>query len=337
MKLRLALLGRHSNRTPLAYPAYQALCAPWIEFVDNPESADIILFSALKNIREEAGKLAALQRRQCLPELVVISEEPLWDLIWEQEVFKPTQQVECKGFTASVRVFNHFTSNLFCFDRLPYFITSDDAFFARYASLFRRNARLTAEDWQGLWRNSDINAAFYLERRDDEKYDRAFPDQQIYGLCRYRSMLAEQFDRPGVVRAGLGWASKRRQSLPDWHLDKLAALDRRVRFVSALENTHQQDYITEKFFDAFASGGIPLYWASELHRANQLVEPDSFVNLYGLSVDEACARMDGFTATQEFAESYCKTQQRLADLFSNPEVLRLERIGMIDRLFHALV
>ena len=337
MKLRLALLGRHSNRTPLAYPAYQALSAPWIEFVDNPESADIILFSALKNIREEAAKLAAMQRRQCLPELVVISEEPLWDLIWEQEVFNTTVQVECEGFSAAVSVFNHFTSDLYRFDRLPYFVTSDDTFFARYASLFHRNASMTAADWKSLWRNAQINAAFYLERRDDEEYDRAFPKQHIYGLCRYRSLLAEEFEQSEVLRVGKGWGANPRQLLPDWHLDKLAALDRRVRFVSALENTHQQQYITEKFFDAFAVGGIPLYWADGPHRAHELVEHGSFLNLYDLPVAEACERMNDFSESIEFSESYCKTQKRLANLFANTEVLRFERISMIERILHALV
>ncbi len=338
MKLRLALTGKRSHRTPLAYPAYQALCAPWIEFVDRPDSADIAVFSCLKDIREHADTLRALQNQQRLPKLVVVSEEPYWDLIWEQNVFNSIEPLEHNGFSAQVQVLNHFTSELFHFRQLPYFVTSEDSFSARYASMFRRNAQLTAADWQDHWLSTDLQAAFYLERRDHEKYDRRFPDKHVYGLCRYRTLLAQDYKRPAVLRVGRGWgAKKRRQLLPDWHLDKLSALDRRVRFVSALENTHQYNYITEKLFDAFAVGGIPLYWANAAHRVHELVEPESFVNLYDLSVQDASSRLDDFSLTDEFAESYKKTQQRLADLFSTPENLRHERMELIERLIHALV
>lgn len=140
-----------------------------------------------------------------------------------------------------------------------------------------------------------------------------------------------------MVRVGLGWgSSNRRQSLPDWHLDKLTALNHRALFISAIENTHQVNYITEKLFDALACGGIPLYWASDEHRSNKFVESGAYVNLYGLSVDDACSLMNDFSATMEFAESYQESQKRLADLFCNSEILQTERMRFVGRLFNAL-
>ena len=65
-----------------------------------------------------------------------------------------------------------------------------------------------------------------------------------------------------VIREGKGWHSDQpRQSLPDWHLDKLVQLDRQSLFVSALENTLVDHYLTEKIFDAYAVLSVPLYAA----------------------------------------------------------------------------
>src|SRR5690606_28792712 len=133
------------------------------------------------------------------------------------------------------------------FETIPYFVTTTDDFFVRYARMFRRNAAMTPEAVLDHWRRAPIRAAFFAERRHGAQYDFREPAEDLEGLCAYRTRLAEAMEGEGVLRVGKGWAPRaaRRQDLPDWHLDKLATLDRRAYVVSGIENTHFRDYITE--------------------------------------------------------------------------------------------
>ncbi|MBR9865383.1 MAG: hypothetical protein GYB24_18305, partial [Rhodobacteraceae bacterium] len=133
---------------------------------------------------------------------------------------------------------------------------------------------------------------------------------------------------------GLGWRKGgRRQALADWHLDKLQELDGRCRFVSALENTHQPAYLTEKFFDAFAVGGVPLYYASDSHRVHRCVPAGGWVNLFGQTPEEAVETIDSFAFDAAFYEAYTETQARLAETFGSPRALLADR----DRFCAALI
>ena len=110
---------------------------------------------------------------------------------------------------------------------------------------------------------------------------------------------------PGTLREGQGWRpGAKRQALPDWHLDKIAALDMRCKVVSAYENTHQNAYISEKIFDAFVTGGVPTYYAGPNHRVHDLVPEAAMINTYGLSAKEAAAKIAGFTPDLAFAEAW---------------------------------
>ena len=336
-KRRYSVVGSHANRMPLAYAAYQTYFAKNLTHAANFADADVILISYIKDLEQfDAAQLQLVQDGK--KTVVVLSEEPFWDVNWGGN-FTHTHDVAAlpDGSIGYCNI-NHLTSDVFNFDRLPYFITTEDHYFVRYCQLFQRNTVMTPAQWAAKWRDAEIDCALIAEKRLGEKFDLSFAQLDIFGLCRLRSLLAQHyFGSSNSLVAGMGWSkAPKRQRLPDWHLDKLALLDGRCRLVSALENTHVNNYLTEKLFDAFAVGAIPIYYAGPEHRVWDLVEPGSFINLYGLSAQQAIAHIAAFTVTDDFIRAYCATQQRLAALFRQPELLHQERSRVAAEVVRAL-
>ena len=335
-RLRICLMGRHAHRTPLAYAPYRALLAGRLVYVDKPDLADLVIFAFDLDIRENAAALLSLRRRRPDVRLVLFSEEPLWDTAWRP--FDPDyrQSLTVDGDIINYTFLCHANCDVFAFERIPYYVTTDDRFFIEYGRLLTRNASEKAPEIAERWANAPISAAFVAERRTGQEHAVNLPAYQIWGLGAYRSDLAEAVTLPGVLRMGHGWSDQRRQALPDWRLDKLSMLDRRARIVSALENTHQKNYVTEKIFDAFAVGSRPLYYAGPEHSVWRLTPPDAFLNLYGLTVEESVIRIERDSTGVIEIDAYRDAQFTLARLFGDTEALGLERRRIADAIVAAL-
>lgn len=335
---RIHLFGRHGHRTPMAYGPYRRLFASEVDFVDDIWQADIVVTGFDIDLRTSAEALSAKLKVRPEMQFQVMSEEPLWDTVWSSVMTGHTGSAGPVDLPVSYAVANHLNSSIFEFERLPYFITTDDKFFLRYANQFRRNAKMSASDILASWRRAPLRAAFYAEKRIDERYDVNRPDLGLRGLCAYRSRVAERVGRGEIERVGHGWsaASVRRQALADWHLDKLATLDGKAMIVSGLENTHLRDYITEKIFDAFAVLAVPIYFAGPDHRVHELCPQGGFLNLWGRDEDEAARLIDEFEPDIAFAEAYLATQRALARLFADPETLNRERARVAAGVLMAL-
>jgi hypothetical protein len=323
---KICLFGNHAKRTPFAYPEYRKLFQKHFEYTQNPGEADFLISGFLKDFRDNAGEIERICSINPDIKLVVLSEEPLWDTVWSGNFFAKYAEMCVGDYNLPYTALNHCTTKIYDFEKFPYFLTTNDDFFARYANLFSRNRKYTTSEIRSIWKNASIKAAFYAESRQDVKYNITFPDQDIVGLCTYRTEVAKEIQGDGVLRVGQGWGtSSKRQSLPDWHLDKLAALDRNSFLVSGLENTHQRQYVTEKIFDAFAVLAIPLYYASPLHSITRLLPKGTYINLFGLFVNEAIEKIASFQPDIEFIEHYSEAQSCLAETFSNPSIYIRER------------
>lgn len=335
-KIQISLQGKHSNRTPLSYPAYKELFTPYIDYTANSTHKSICVTGFDIDFRD--SQIVSQGRDKLEKNPVVISEEPLWDTVWATAFDSDAVKMEIDGQSLIYTALNHMTSPIFAFDKLPYFITTENHYFVRYANLFKRNAELTPTEILTVWNNARWKFAFFAERREEPRYDFSRPNEDLYGLSAYRTRIADGFSGNDALRCGKGWnETGPRQALPDWHLDKLASLDGNSFVVSGLENTHQQHYITEKIFDAFACLGVPLYFASPNHRVHDLVPSDTFINLFGLKSDDAIAKVKSFTPDLVFAEAYLETQKRLSKLFSDPQTLIKERNRVVDETVAALI
>ncbi|OED45824.1 hypothetical protein AB838_22145 [Rhodobacteraceae bacterium (ex Bugula neritina AB1)] len=324
--VRVCLTGKHANRTPLAYAPFQSLVRDRITLAENLQDADIMLTGFSADLREMAPALQAAQQQNPDLQLAVLSEEPLWDSIWNNDLMSRHQQMEAGGPVLDYHVFNHSNSAIFDFETIPYFLLTRTGFAARYALGLARHARLSPAALLQHWRAAPVPAAFYAEVRDTAAYSRVWPEQQVEGLSVYRTDVARLTELPGSLREGRGWRpGAKRQALADWHLDKLAALDMRSRVIAAYENTHQHAYISEKLFDAFLAGGMPVYYAGPGHRVHELVPEAAMINTFGLDAAEAAARITAFSPDWACAEAWLETAHQLQARFSNLEAIAHER------------
>lgn len=333
MTFRFALLGRRSHRTPLSYIAYQRLLAPTFQKVDAFRSPDFLVFGHPDDIQEEIDSVNRSRRFNPNVKLVVLSEEPFWDLTLVKSVDFLSRKGQITNGELEFWYLNHETSNVFHFQKLPYYLTTDDQFVARYRHLMSQYCHQSAKITLTRWKSARHQAAFFAEKRTNSKFDKSIESLDLYGLSRFRSMLTYHYDAPGTLKVGRGWTKGgvKRQALPDWHLDKLATLAGRSKFVSALENTHQRHYISEKLFDAYAVGGIPLYYASPAHRVHELVPYSSFVNLFGMTVEDASAEISGISLSCEFAERYLEDLRFILTLLTG-DALILERTNVLAKI-----
>ena len=322
--LRVACLGRHAHRMPLAYPV---LAPEWEGRIalSDPATADLILFAH----PQDPGTLTAAVAGT-LPgrTLALLSEEPFWDSLFSPDPLATAVTLPV-AHLGPVRLhqINHHTSPIFAFDRLPYQPLTEPRFAAAYARLFARNAALVPADWQAAFAGRPLQAAFMAERRPEPFHDLALPRGDVVGLCAWRTRLAEGYATGQVARFGASWqGGPTRFDLTDWHADKLVQLDKQARLISAVENTHQPAYLSEKLFDAFACGGRPVYLASPGHRAHDLGLPAAaWINLWSLTSAEAPAVLDAAPWDAAFLDAYARAQVRLAALWTDADLIAAER------------
>ena len=335
--LKICLFGRHANRTPLSYAPFQRSAGTRISFVDDMMLADIVMTGFNIDIRENAEQFEKLANTRKAPKVVVLSEEPLWDSIWSDGFTERTRKIKCGDTELTYSFLNHSNTSIFDFEKIPYFLLTSEDYISRYGLLIARHAHISPRKLLEHWKTAPLSAAFFAEVREGDLYSKTFKEQDVYGLSSYRTDVARKVDLPNVLREGKGWnGDVRRQALPDWHMDKLAALDMKVRIASSFENTHQNSYVSEKIFDAFVVGAIPTYYAGPSHRIFSLVPEDCMINTFGMTADQAASKIQSFAPDIELAESWLKTAQRLQSLFtSNATVLR-ERQRVTDAIMGEL-
>lgn len=324
--VRLYRAGRHAHRTPFAYDILAPLWEEQVVVQDRPEGADLVVFAHPNDPLElDASTAMALQGGA---RGVLFSEEPFWDSLFSPDLTASHVTLPA-GHLGEIRMaqVNHHTSAVFDWRHLPYYLLSQQGMIARLAERVRRNAALTPADWQAAFEARPARVAFMAERRPERFHDIHLPCADLVGLCAWRTRLALAVETGPILRLGASWeGGPTRFELEDWHADKLARLEGQVQILSGLENTHQPAYLSEKLFDAFACGAVPLYVASPGHSIHQLDLPEhSWINLWGLDEDEARARVDGWQIGPEAAAALAEAQSGLARRFADSAAIAAER------------
>ncbi len=333
--IRIYLSGRHSQRTPLSYTWLSSLWEGRIQKVDKPVDADICVFAHCLDVADAPVEVVEEWRLRGLP-IVWLSEEPFWDTIWGRNPMSEQIIVDTEHGALPVVQLNHQTCEIFHFDRLPYYLLTNPRFLSTYRRLFTRNASRSQAEWRDHFVSRPIDISFMFERRPETYHDVFLAEGDVYGLCAWRTRLAELQYVSKVERLGASWGvGKSRFELRNWHEDKIIQLDGRARNIAAFENTHQPDYITEKIFDAFACGSRPLYFASPDHRLHEFGLPqESWKNLFDPHL--ALPDVDTLNApdSKDFFEAYAAAQKQLSDLVKE-EVEAAERNRLRKAVFDA--
>lgn len=332
------MTGPHAKRTPFAYPALAPLWADFAQLTQTPEAADLYVFAHPGDVANAPRALIDDWRVRRRP-VVILSEEPFWDTIWGRRPLARHRVLETRFGALPVVQLNHHTSAIFEFNRIPYYLLSDHRFANTYGARFHRNAQITPSEWQARFKARKADLTFMFERRPEPHHNMRWPDGGIIGLCAWRTELALACKRGTIERLGQSWQGGRtRFEIPNWHLDKITRLDNRTRILGAFENTHQPGYITEKLFDAFACGALPLYFAAPDHRVHDLGLPaDAWVNLFDLDARTAAIRVDAIRFTPERFRAYAQAQAMLAQLFGTPGNWLAERKRLARALHHELI
>jgi hypothetical protein len=270
--------------------------------------------------------------------VVILSEEPFWDTLWGLRPLDRHRVIDTAHGALPVIQLNHQTSEIFAFDRIPYYLLTNHRFATTYMARFRRNRVLTPEAWRDRFAARVVDVSFMFERRPEPHHSMRWLGAELFGLCAWRTELAEACTTGRVERLGRSWqGGPSRFELEDWYLDKMARMNGRARIAGALENTHHPHYLSEKIFDAFANGALPLYWAGPGHRVHEFGLPvESWMNLHGLAPREAADQVNALAASPDWPiavfEDYAEAQARLAALFCNTSLWAAER----DRLASAV-
>lgn len=333
-RIKIFKHGAHAQRTPLSYLALAPLFEDFIELVDRPGRADIYIFAHSLDVEAAPREMVEDWRRRRRP-VVILSEEPFWDTLWGRRPLARKRVLHSKYGALPVLQLNHHTSSIFRFDHIPYYLLTNHRFANTYSARFARNALLSPAEWQAEFAARTTDLSFMFERRPEDFHNICWPEGGIVGLCAWRTAVAEACTKGRVERLGASWqGGPRRFELDNWYLDKMVRLDRRARMLAAFENTHQPNYITEKLFDAFACGSLPLYFAGPEHRIHEFGLPNAaWVNLFGLEVADASSRIEGLGFPLEFFDAYAEAQRSLEQLFCSTGVWISER----QRLRHALL
>src|SRR5687768_668792 len=133
---RYCLSGKLWNRTPLAYPAYQFLLGhqglALGEAITLEQGPDVLIFTHAYDIAAASDQIAKAKKINPSIKIVLFSEEPFWDSVWGGDFYKPIQKIDVHGQSIDCHVINHVTSDVFAFDKIPYFVTTQDSFATRY-------------------------------------------------------------------------------------------------------------------------------------------------------------------------------------------------------------
>ncbi len=339
--IRIFLIGDFWNRQPLAYAPIRDRLSSKIDIVDDPRDAQLALFSHPHDLATHARTLTYLVAANPRLRPVLLSEEPFWDTCWSPDPFTKYQICSAGPAPFGYAVLNHATSTIYDTTDIPYFLLTDPRYIGRYRPLFDRNAGFSASDWLDRWRKAAWDAAFVAERRDEARHAPIFATQGVWGLSGVRGRITNDCKGAKILRSGRGWdVDTRRADLPNWHADKLARLDLKCRYVSGLENTHQTNYVTEKIFDAFAVGGVPLYIAAKSHAVTRYVGEGSWINLAAHLPRKDAPKVQPFdadtTISADLARAYVGTQNHLAQLFANRARIEDEIDRLSTRLYDAL-
>ena len=315
-KPRVFLAGPHANRCPLSYSALAPLWADDLGIVDSANAADVVVYAHPQDV-ENAAEIDVKSPAN----YVLFSEEPFWDSLFSPDPTASTVTLPMAHVgLRPMRQINHHTSEVYNFDSIPYYLLTHPRFIAAYQRLFKRNAAISPADWRVKFDARKVEAAFMAERRTEDFHDLQIPRGDITGLCAWRTRLAEK-TTGDVQRLGASWQGGRtRFQIGDWHRDKLAQLDDQARLISAIENTHQPTYISEKLFDAFACAARPIYVASPQHLVKKLGLPaKSWVNLAGLESGEAAISLSNLAWDDVFFSTFAEAQNTLCILFHDTE------------------
>lgn len=107
-------------------------------------------------------------------------------------------------------------------------------------------------------------------------------------------------------------------------VDNKLEFQRNYKFVLALENASFNGYITEKIVEAFAAGGIPIYWGAP--DIEKYFNPKAFINAMSFSsIDALVDRIKEIDENDDLYNEYISEMPMQKNYFWDTEFSQLEK------------
>jgi hypothetical protein len=109
----------------------------------------------------------------------------------------------------------------------------------------------------------------------NQKFPTKYPTE-LYSERKKTAVFFDQVGETGFDLYGKGWDEKIYPSYRGFIVDKLAVM-KNYRFAICYENCqHVKGYISEKIFDCFATGTVPIYWGAS--NITDYIPKDCFID-----------------------------------------------------------
>jgi hypothetical protein len=250
--------------------------------VEDMDDADIILLTDPFYHQHDF-----LQRKEKInARLYSFSDEPIWDLysnVCTPEKLKENV-IEWNGH--EITQLNHFNSDIFEFDTLPYYLTHHPDIVAKYITMSMQWSYKTDKELVGIWRKRPINIQGLVGKangRFEKKVSKVYDECNIVR----RSKIAQEIGKDKENHLdGKGWSIQSGKTCVSnardnrsWHYHKMKSC-MSSRYLLSMENTLAPNYITEKIFDAVFSLNVPIFNFPPDHKFHKLGLKG--INIFGI-------------------------------------------------------
>lgn len=269
-KIKFYRYGNASKISIFYYQSYRNALSEFFEEVDDPKSADVIIFSHIQDVAQD---IPAFQEVLGDSQAVLFSEEPLWDnsfsgsILWENNI--PFVQNQDRTRRIDFHLVNHAVSNIFEFEFFPHFLTTDDCYIKNYADLLEN---IDQNEILDIFKRKKYSVSGLFSRRNFQEQNQFSFEEKKEGKClnllKYK--LSDLFveNTLGLNCDFFGLNNSQIKGITDdtiyngttFHLKKLNWCLENSQFLFSMENTIQKNYITEKTFDALCSISIPIFF-----------------------------------------------------------------------------
>lgn len=228
-----------------------------------------------------------LQRKQKIKaRLFSFSDEPIWDLYANTSTPQKILENKVEWNGHEIIQLNHFNSDIFEFDTLPYYLTHHPDIVAKYITLAMQWSNKTDKELVDIWKKRPVNIQAITGKANgwfENKVSRIFYECNMVT----RSKIAEEIGKDkGNHLDGKGWSkqsgktciSKARDNR-SWHYHKMKSC-MNSRYLLSMENTLAPNYITEKIFDAVFSLNVPIFNFPPEHKFHKLGLKG--INIFGI-------------------------------------------------------
>ena len=253
-----------------SYEIYLEHLSEYYEKVSSPKQADVIFVTYVQNIRDDFKKFYNYQLGSNA-KIVILSEEPVWDLSWSQSIkWEGDKQIVSNlKNTKKVQVerINFINSNVFWYNKIPFFLTTQKAYTDNYLNYIDR---LENEDLADIVQKKSYDVTGVFSRRTKDYINEFYVGDDVDKKClnTFRGLLCDTLKEKSSLKCDFfGFNNSEYTGLTDitiydsteFHRVKLDWCIDNAKFLFAFENTMLRTYVTEKIFDAVASVSVPIF------------------------------------------------------------------------------